>query len=57
MLGYTKEEKDVFISYNGMIVLFESNDGYDLNGKKLVIVLERTGSPECIEEEIQNFYI
>lgn len=54
-LGHSKEEADVFISYNGMIVLHESNDELRFKWQKTSYKLEKEqANPLCIDEEIQN---
>ena len=57
VLGSTYEDPEVFIKYNGHIILAESNKDLRWLWQKTSYLLEREqANPECIEDEIKNCY-
>lgn len=57
VLGNTMEDKEVFIKYNGHVILNEKNEDLRWLWQKTSYLLEREqANPECIEDEIKNCY-
>lgn len=57
LLGITKEEREVYINYNGSVVLDENNDDLRFLWQKTSYELEKEqANPECIDSEIKNCY-
>jgi phosphoribosylformylglycinamidine synthase len=57
LLGITKTEREVYINYNGSVVLDEKNDDLRFLWQKTSYQLEKEqANPKCIDCEIENCY-
>ena len=57
VIGSTMEEREIFIKYNGEIVLNEKNNDLRMLWQRTSYLLEREQTnPECIEDEMKNCF-